>query len=363
MSIQFKKRSTAGRSLRTKTAEEDVSVGDDNKGLQSSASIIETKAKHDTGLLQATTSKKHNIANYSNNNPNSSDILGAAVTTVFDSTRNAAPEQFSGGATHYNEIDTSVDRDARSILERNMKLQLEKEDDEDGESATVYRGMGAYKSYITKDMAQVGANKFTGTQGPVRAPTFLRSICRFDYQPDICKDYKETGYCGYGDSCKFLHDRGDYKSGWQMEKEWDVQQLKKKKKLEDAIATFGDDSEVLDAGVSGKTKTNNDDEVDYSIPDDDSADLPFACFICRGDFADPVVTVCGHYFCGSCAIEHHKHDSKCNVCQKQTFGVFNKATKLIKKLKTGAGAVSGTVGVQDSKGIRLGISRGSWEDV
>ena len=39
-------------------------------------------------------------------------------------------------------------------------------------------------------------------------------------QPDICKDYKETGFCGYGDSCKFLHDRGDYKSGWQLEREW-----------------------------------------------------------------------------------------------------------------------------------------------
>jgi hypothetical protein len=40
---------------------------------------------------------------------------------------------------------------------------------------------------------------------------------RFDYQPDICKDYKETGFCSYGDSCKFMHDRGDYKSGWELE--------------------------------------------------------------------------------------------------------------------------------------------------
>lgn len=40
------------------------------------------------------------------------------------------------------------------------------------------------------------------TKGPIRAPTFLRATCRFDYQPDICKDYKETGFCGYGDNCK-----------------------------------------------------------------------------------------------------------------------------------------------------------------
>lgn len=33
---------------------------------------------------------------------------------------------------------------------------------------------------------------------------------------EICKDYKETGYCSFGDSCKFIHDRGDYKSGWEI---------------------------------------------------------------------------------------------------------------------------------------------------
>jgi Zinc finger C-x8-C-x5-C-x3-H type (and similar) len=58
------------------------------------------------------------------------------------------------------------------------------------------------------------------------------------WQPDICKDYKETGFCGYGDSCKFLHDRGDYKSGWQLEREWDQEQLKKKKRLEESLARF-----------------------------------------------------------------------------------------------------------------------------
>ena len=29
--------------------------------------------------------------------------------------------------------------------------------------------------------------------GPVRAPAHLRVSVRWDYQPDICKDYKETG--------------------------------------------------------------------------------------------------------------------------------------------------------------------------
>ena len=51
-----------------------------------------------------------------------------------------------------------------------------------------------------------------GVIGPQKAPEFVRMTCRFDYQPDICKDYKETGFCGYGDNCKFMHDRGDYLS-------------------------------------------------------------------------------------------------------------------------------------------------------
>jgi len=57
-------------------------------------------------------------------------------------------------------------------------------------------------------------------QGPIRAPAHLRSTIRWDYQPDICKDFKETGFCGFGDSCKFMHDRTDYKLGWQLEREY-----------------------------------------------------------------------------------------------------------------------------------------------
>jgi len=41
-----------------------------------------------------------------------------------------------------------------------------------------------------------------------------------DYNPSLCKDYHDTGYCCFGDSCLYIHDRGDYKSGWELEKEW-----------------------------------------------------------------------------------------------------------------------------------------------
>ena len=40
--------------------------------------------------------------------------------------------------------------------------------------------------------------KKTSFYGPMKASANIRVTCRFDYQPDICKDYKETGFCGYG---------------------------------------------------------------------------------------------------------------------------------------------------------------------
>jgi len=147
-------------------------------------------------------------------------------------------------------------------------------------------------------------------QGPQKQSS-ARAISRFDYQPDLCKDYNETGYCGYGDSCKFLHDRGDYKTGWQLEREFEEDQ-KRKRKL-----AMGEEVE---------------DEVDYRINPDEE-DLPWACFICRQDFENPVVTQCRHYFCEKCALElYASGKTRCATCDTQTHGIFNTAHRLLANL-------------------------------
>jgi RING finger protein 113A len=46
-----------------------------------------------------------------------------------------------------------------------------------------------------------------------------------------------------------------------------------------------------------------------------------------------IVTRCGHYFCSACAIKRFAKTPKCIACGAPTGGIFNRADKVIKKLK------------------------------
>ena len=65
----------------------------------------------------------------------------------------------------------------------------------------------------------------------MKAPNFIRSTTRIDHNPERCKDYYEHGYCGRGDTCIFIHDRSDYKSGAQLEEEYQKALKQKQKRL------------------------------------------------------------------------------------------------------------------------------------
>lgn len=106
------------------------------------------------------------------------------------------------------EIDTATDNDAQAIFERAQKLQSEILTGEEADA--VYRGQAGYQQFLARKETMSGnAYKGFSAKGPLRAPSNMRATVRWDYQPDICKDYKETGTCGYGDNCKFMHDRSD----------------------------------------------------------------------------------------------------------------------------------------------------------
>ncbi|GMT19455.1 hypothetical protein PFISCL1PPCAC_10752, partial [Pristionchus fissidentatus] len=207
------------------------------------------------------------------------------------------------GATATLDIDTEKDRDARTQFER---VQKELEMGEEGEPETdasgrpLYRGLARYGAKKAQDSSKGNAGSGTNRLGPVRAPQFLRQTVRWDFAPDICKDFKETGFCTFGDSCKFMHDRGDYKHGWELERDFE----------------------------QGKAEA----EQNYEISDDEDQ-FPDECPVCEQPFIDPVVTRCKHYFCEKCAITAFKRSKKCKVCEQNTGGVFNIAKELIAHLK------------------------------
>ncbi|KAK3932488.1 E3 ubiquitin-protein ligase RNF113A [Frankliniella fusca] len=295
----FKKR--RNQAVRRKK-ESDESEGSNNEEERPAVVRKEKKAK--TNLMVQSTAKARKKKKDTNDSDDSDDSSEHEdVSVSYRSKRLTGPEGPSDmGATATIEIETEKDRDAQAQFERALAINKELKGKEDDK---VYRGMQNYQQFYEKrDTAQGNASSGMVRKGPIRAPSNLRSTVRWDYQPDICKDYKETGFCGFGDSCKFLHDRSDYKFGWQLEREM-------------AEGTYGGD---------------DDDPHKYEIADM-TDNLPFKCFICRQTFKDPIMTKCNHYFCEKCALENYKKSTRCYICNAQTSGVFNPAKEIIARMK------------------------------
>jgi len=164
---------------------------EDNVVNDESESVAFKKAKTLKSGLTTTTSK-------------TKDVTQKEDDFAFASSESAKP---GGSGDQYATV---------FVPKKDEEVEVKKDKIDEASGKRIYLGMDAY----TKPNVQPRA------AGPSKATSNLRITCRFDYQPDVCKDYKETGYCGYGDSCKFLHDRGDYKNGWQLEAEWEEEQKK-----------------------------------------------------------------------------------------------------------------------------------------
>jgi len=178
------------------------------------------------------------------------------------------------------------------------------------EGQEIYKGEDYYHDMSGTSTKKVRAN--SGSKGPQKPQVNVLPSCRFDYEPSVCKDYKETGYCGYGDSCKFLHDRGDYKMGWQLEAEWQQKQAR------------------IAARKRGEIVSDSD--SDYEIKDSEDDEVPFACHICRDSFTKPMRTKCNHFFCQKCIVDHYLKIPTCPVCGRVLDGSFVRAEKILLRL-------------------------------
>ncbi|CAK9304927.1 unnamed protein product [Gordionus sp. m RMFG-2023] len=284
-------------------------------------------------LKQSTQSGKSGPKNYESSDDEHNSEKEDLITVSFKSTKSEKREGPQDmGATLEYQVDTDLTVDAQAIYQKSLDINKEMKGKKDDK---IYRGMNNYVQFIEKKDTVLGnAASNLVRKGPMRAPTFIRSTTRWDYQPDLCKDYQETGYCGFGDSCKFGHDRTDYKFGWQLEQEWNE-------------GRYGqEDIESRKYEILAEILTNDND--DDKRETDDNDDLPFKCAICRQSFESPIVTKCRHYFCESCALKRFRTNARCFVCGAQTFGIFAPANDITAKLAKKSTKKNGSSSLDDS---------------
>ncbi|KKA27818.1 hypothetical protein TD95_003924 [Thielaviopsis punctulata] len=182
-----------------------------------------------------------------------------------------------------------------------------------------YKGLANQTKFIEKN-----PNAPNRTYGPMKAAANIRTITVTDYAPDVCKDYKQTGFCGFGDNCKFLHSREQVMQGWQLDREWENVSKGKKNMGGTVMASAADRT----SGAKDAGDTDAIDAAEAALLEK----IPFKCIICKEDYKAPIITRCGHYFCENCALKRYRKDPTCAACGVGTNGVFNGAKKLSKLL-------------------------------
>lgn len=111
-----------------------------------------------------------------------------------------------------------------------------------------------------------------------------------DQQIPVCKAYYETGYCSFGDACRFLHTRDKIEASSTIDKENEIKAFK---------------------AIMEKNKKIGE------------MNAPEVCPICSKIYIRPIITICHHKFCQKCALDRYEHDPSCAVCGKDTMGIFN----------------------------------------
>ena len=252
--------------------------------------------------------RKTALVTASSTNPSKSTPETLSATTVA-ADRSAQISETNDATKTSNPVD-DPNLNAKNLLGTSRNQLSKPTDDTVPASDGAYKGTAGYRSYIQKN-----PDAPSRVVGPVKAPTNIRTITVTDFAPDVCKDYKQTGFCGFGDSCKFLHAREDYKQGWELDKDWEIGSKNKKK------------------GEGGGAAKDLADAQDSEEEDKALEGIPFACIVCKKPYQNPIVTKCGHYFCERCALQRYKRNPSCAACGAGTGGVFNGAKGLKKILE------------------------------
>ncbi|KAL8716444.1 MAG: hypothetical protein Q9220_000351 [cf. Caloplaca sp. 1 TL-2023] len=304
----FKKRAAKKTSTLRKRPSTPTPADSDSSGYSTAS------GDDDNGHRRIKRRRKTAAVTASSSLPSNRTPSDLAASTKFAGDRSSHIESNNDATKQSNWFDEKQELEAKNLLGTTRARQASAAslaESARAETDGSYKGQANYQSFIPKN-----PNAPSRQVGPVKAPTNIRTITVTDFAPDVCKDYKQTGFCGFGDSCKFLHAREDYKQGWELDKDWEIGTKGKR-------TTGG--KNVTKANRSGG---GDEDEDDDAILEG----IPFACIICKKPYTDPIVTKCGHYFCEACALQRYRKSPSCAACGAGTGGVFNGAKGLRKLL-------------------------------
>lgn len=305
----FKKRGTKAKAnIRKRPATPPPANSDSDEDYTSSEDEAGQRVKR----------RKRNAAVTASSRDNKPAAAGHSSHTVFEADRSIPITSTNDATKQSNWYDETDDAallgKTRPLPNGASSTTSAPPKDSTGPDGT-YKGLANQAKYIAKN-----PDAPNRTVGPIKAATNIRTITVTDFAPDVCKDYKQTGFCGFGDNCKFLHAREAYQQGWQLDKEWEKANRGKK-------GTAG--TIMASADRSAKAADGTEDAAEAALLEK----IPFACIICKGPYKEPIITRCGHYFCLPCALQRYRKEPSCAACGAGTSGVFNTAKTLNKLLE------------------------------
>jgi len=220
------------------------------------------------------------------------------------------------------EFDDQRHTNAKSLTAEYSRLKqaLDREEDDLGKRRDARTEM---QKMLEKNAL---SSKYFSNVGPVRVANTIKHTNTIDYNPSRCKDFHEAGYCARGDSCIFIHDRCDYKFGWEQEKDWEAKQKRKTerrmRRLEDI--QNGKDEDELSLSTDEEGYDEAEEPLKYG-------EIDPKCFICSGQYKEPTLLECGHIFCEPCAKSQYGKTGKCAKCNKRCHGIFNSGARILEK--------------------------------
>ncbi len=289
----FRKRGSKSKAIVRKRVESPTDINNDS-GFTSSedeeGQQIKRRRKNGGLTAKSTASETH-----------SKDDMQASSNAVLPITTNDATKASNWFEERHDNMNSKN-------LPQSTQARLIAATQSDG----TYKGQANYQSFIQKN-----PDSPSKQVGPIKSSTNVRMITVTDFAPDICRDYRLTGFCGFGDSCKYSHFRESYKQGWELDRDWEIGT--KGKKVQGKTV----------ASANRSAQNGSEDEDDEALLES----IPFACIICKKPYKNPILTKCAHYFCESCALQRYRKNPSCAACGAGTGGVFNVAKKLNKLLE------------------------------